>query len=89
MSCYVIPGDFLLQQRNIRNVEHDPKEEKRLVAILVQLLLESFLQLHPALSRGLGLSMEPQPEVVSLGQRRRSVVRRRNKAKTLNQTKQL
>lgn len=66
----LLPGGFLLQLRHTRHVEHDPEEEQRLVAKLVQLLLEGFLQLHPAMSRGLRLSVEPQPEVMGLEQRR-------------------
>lgn len=65
-----LPGGFLLQPRNIRHVEHDSEEEQRLIAKLVQLLLEGFLQLHPAMGRGLSLSMEPQSEVMGLEPRR-------------------
>lgn len=65
-----LPGGFLLQLRHTRHVEHDSEEEQRLVAKLVQLLLEGFLQLNPAMSRGLSLSVEPQPEVMGLEQRR-------------------
>ena len=61
-----LPGGFLLQPGNTGHVEHDSEEEQRLVAKLIQLLLEGFLQLHPAMGRGLGLPMEPQPEVMGL-----------------------
>lgn len=61
-----LPGGFLLQPGNTGHVEHDSEEEQWLIAKLVQLLLEGFLQLHPAVSRGLGLSLEPQPEVMGL-----------------------
>lgn len=57
----------MLQPRNAGHVEHDSEEEQWLVAKLVQLLLEGFLQLHPALGRSLSLSMEPQAEIMSLG----------------------
>lgn len=69
-----LPCGLLLQPGDTGHVEHDSKEEQRLIAKLVQLLLEGFLQLHPALGRGLGLSLEPQPEEMgleaSLGRRR-------------------
>lgn len=61
-----LPGGFLLQPGNAGHVEHDSEEEEWLIAKLVQLLLEGFLQLHPTVGRGLGLSLEPQPEVMSL-----------------------
>lgn len=68
-----LPGGFLLQPGNTRHVEHNSEEEQWLIAKLVQLLLEGFLQLHPAMGRGLVLSLEPQPEVMGLdpGKRRR------------------
>ena len=68
--CESLPGGFLLQPGNTGHVEHDSEEEQRLVAKLIQLLLEGFLQLHPAMGRGLGLPMEPQPEVMGLEPRR-------------------
>lgn len=61
-----LPGGFLLQPGNTGHVEHHSEEEQWLIAKLVQLLLEGFLQLHPAMGRGLGLSLEPQPEVMGL-----------------------
>jgi len=61
-----LPCGLLLQPGNTGHIEHDPEEEQRLIAKLVQLLLEGFLQLHPALGRGLGLSLEPQPEEMGL-----------------------
>lgn len=61
-----LPGSFLLQPGNTGHVEHDSKEEQWLIAKLVQLLLEGFLQLHPALGRGLGLPLEPQPKEMGL-----------------------
>lgn len=71
-----VPGDslprgLLLQAGNTGHIEHDPEEEQRLIAKLVQLLLEGFLQLHPALGRGLGLSLEPQSKVMGLWARER------------------
>ena len=54
-----LPGGFLLQSGNTGHVEHDSEKEQWLVSELVQLLLERFLQLHPAMGRGLGLSLEP------------------------------
>lgn len=63
-----LPGGFLLQPGDTGYVEHNSKEEQRLIAKLVQLLLEGFLQLHPTLGRGLGLSLEPQTEVMGLKQ---------------------
>lgn len=65
-SCS-LPGGFLLQLRNVRHVEHHSEEEQRLVAKLVQLLLEGLLQFHPAVGRGLGLPVEPEPKVMRLG----------------------
>lgn len=65
-----LPGGFLLQLRDVRHVEHHSEEEQRLVAKLVQLLLEGLLQLHPAMGRGLGLPVEPEAEVMRLGRRR-------------------
>lgn len=62
----LLPGGLVLQPRHAGHVEHDAKDEQRLVAELVQLLLEGLLQLHPALRRGLGLPVEPQAKVVGL-----------------------
>lgn len=63
---FFLPGGFLLQAGYAGHVEHDPEEKQRLIAKLVQLLLEGFLQLHPTLRRSLGLPLEPQAEVGSL-----------------------
>ena len=62
----LLPGGFLLQPGNTGNIEHDSKKEQWLIAKLVQLLLEGFLMFHPALGRGLGLPLEPQPKVMGL-----------------------
>lgn len=70
-----LPGGFLLQSGNTGHVEHDSEEEKWLIAKLVQLLLEGFLQLHPAMGRGLGLPLEPQPKVMGLKPERETVKR--------------
>lgn len=61
-----LPGGFLLQPGNIGNIEHDSKEEQWLIAKLVQLLLEGFLEFHPTFFRGLGLPLEPQSKVMCL-----------------------
>lgn len=65
-----LPGGFLLQLWNIWHIEHDSKEEQWLIAKLIQLLLEGFLQFHPAMGWSLSLSMEPQPKVMGLETRR-------------------
>lgn len=61
-----LPGGLLFQPGDVGHVEHDSKEEQWLIAKLVQLLFEGFLQFHPTLSRGLGLPLEPQAEVMGL-----------------------
>jgi hypothetical protein len=49
LFCVSVPGGLLLQPGHLGNVEHHPEDQQRLVAELVQLLLQWFLQVNPSL----------------------------------------
>lgn len=62
------PGDLLLQLAHAGHVEHHPKVNGGLQAVLVQLLLQRLLQVDPSL---LVLLVEvPQAEECHLGRER-------------------
>lgn len=65
-----LPCGLLLKPWHIWHIEHDPKEEQRLISELVQMLLQRFLQLHPSCL--LALAEKPKAKVVRLDQREKS-----------------